>query len=111
MESRDQASPVASGRRQTPLTTGNWKLETGHCFLASDIEGSVLAVRSVAGIAAAEVSRRDRLPVALKRQQLDEPGFVLDFLVEDAGRHVIGPGILAEGHVADLDPGADGAAF
>src|SRR5205807_5078250 len=72
---------------------------------------AVLAVGGVARLAAAEVARGADLAVALLAQQLDEPGLVLDLLVEDARGHVVGPRVLAEGQVADLAPGADGAAL
>src|SRR5262249_58077782 len=75
------------------------------------VEPAVLAVRGLARLAAAEVARRADLVVALLAEQLDEPGLVLDLLVEDAGGHVVGARVLAEGQVADLAPGADGAAL
>src|SRR5438105_104013 len=61
--------------------------------------------------AAAYVGARADLAVRLVGRQLDAPGFVLDLLFEDAGRQVIGAGVLAEGHVADLAPGTDRAAL
>ncbi len=47
------------------------------------VEAPVLAVRRVPRFAAAEVSGRNRLTVALLRQQLDEPGLMLHFFVEN----------------------------
>src|SRR5437588_107416 len=75
------------------------------------VEPAVLAVGGVTRGAAAEVARGPDLVVALLAQQLDEPGLVLDLLVEDARRHVVGARVLAEGQVAHLAPGADGAAL
>ena len=57
------------------------------------------------------MSGGDRFAVALVREQFDEPGFVLDFLVQDSRRHVVGARVFAEGHVADFTPAADGAAL
>src|SRR5947208_1350920 len=54
---------------------------------------------------------RADLPVALLAQQFDEPGLVLHLLLENARGHVIGARVLAQGEVADLAPGADGAAL
>src|SRR5689334_2797188 len=73
------------------------------------VEAGVLAVRSMAGFAAAEVSRRNYLAVAFTGQQLDKPGFVLDFFVQDARGHVIGSRILSECHVAHRAPAANRA--
>ena len=75
------------------------------------VESCVFAVGGVAGFAAAEVSGRDGFAIAFHAQQLDEPGFVLDFFVQDAGCHVIRPRIFAEGHVAHRAPASDGAAL
>ena len=60
---------------------------------------------------AAEVSGRNGFAVALLRQQLDEPGLVLDFFVKDARRHIVRPRIFSERHVADFNPAANGAAL
>ena len=65
----------------------------------------------MAWLAAAEVAGRNGLSVAFVGKKFDEPGFVLDFLVENAGGKVVGARVLAEGHIADGDPAADGAAF
>src|SRR5439155_8767344 len=62
-------------------------------------------------ISAAEVPGGNALPVALVRQQLDEPGFVFDLFVENARSHVISARVFAESHVADLDPAADRTAL
>jgi hypothetical protein len=45
------------------------------------VETSILAVRSLARFASAEMARWNRLAVAFVRQKLDEPRFVLDLLV------------------------------
>ena len=44
-------------------------------------------------------------------EKLDEPGFVLDLFVEDAGGEVIGARVFAEGHAADRAPASYGAAL
>src|SRR5205823_8305471 len=75
------------------------------------VESCILAVRGVAGLSSAEVAGGDALAVALVCQQFDEPGFVFDFFVQNARSHIVGARIFAEGHVADLDPTTDGAAF
>src|SRR6266851_3983899 len=75
------------------------------------VEATILAVGGFAGGAAAEVAGRAHLVVAFLAEKLDEPGLVLDFLVEDAGGHVVGARILAEGEVAHFAPSADGAAL
>ena len=75
------------------------------------VESCVFAVGGVAGFAATEVSGRDGFAIAFHSQQLDEPGFVLYFFVQDAGGHVIRPRIFAEGHVAHCAPASDGAAL
>src|SRR6185312_2051315 len=94
-------------------------------FSASDARGSVLntgpglwvvevavfAVRRFARYAAAEVTRRNRLPIPFVGQQLNEPGLMFDLFVQNPGCHVIGPGILAEGHVTNSDPAPDSAAL
>src|ERR1700686_4096045 len=75
------------------------------------VEMGVLAVRRFARRAAAEVAGGNALAVALMRQQLDEPGLVLDLFVQDTRGHIVGARIFAEGQIADLDPAADGAAL
>src|SRR5260370_37524127 len=75
------------------------------------IESVVLAVRRLARLSAAKVSGRPNLAVALLAQQLDEPGFMLDFLIENPSGHVVGARILAKGQTADLTPGPNSAAF
>src|SRR5438093_13604898 len=75
------------------------------------VEAAILAVRSLAGLATAKMARRANGVVALLAQQLDEPGLVLRLFLQDARSHVIGARILAKGQIADLAPGADGAAL
>src|SRR6185436_1354794 len=75
------------------------------------VEPAVLAVRSIARIAATEVPGRPAYAIPLHAEQLDEPGFVLDLFLQDARRHVVGPRIFAESDVANLVPGADRAAL
>src|SRR5438477_11748608 len=78
-------------------------------FLRSNVERTVLAVRRVARLAPTEMSRRYGLLIALPSQQFNEPGFVFHFFVQDARGHVIGPRVLAEGHVAHRRPAPDSA--
>jgi hypothetical protein len=66
------------------LITGQQAPSQSALHLASDIEGGVLAIGSVAGLSATEVSAGYRLLVAFESQQFDEPRFVLGLLVEDA---------------------------
>src|SRR5579875_168831 len=73
------------------------------------VEAGVLGVGSLARGAPAEVAGGPDHAVALLGEQLDEPGLVLDLLLEDPGGHVVGTGVLAEGDVADLRPGPDRA--
>src|SRR6185312_11533869 len=73
------------------------------------VEASILAVWSLARLAAPEVTGRNRFAVALVRQQLNEPSLVLDFFIQNTSRHVIRTWILTESHVADLAPTANGA--
>src|SRR5438874_90377 len=62
-----------------------------------------------AGRAAGEVARRAGDVPTLGREQLDEPGLVLDLLVQDARRHVVRARVLPEREVADLRPAPDRA--
>src|SRR5260370_31028342 len=75
------------------------------------VKPMVLAVGRLARRSTAEVPGGAHGVIAFLAQQFDEPGLVLHFFVENAGRHVVGAWVLAEGQVADLAPGADGAAF
>src|SRR5947199_217425 len=71
------------------------------------IEATILAVRRFAWLAAAEMPGWDRFPVTFMRQQFNKPGLVFNFFVEDAGSQVVGPRILAKGHIADRAPTSD----
>src|SRR5437899_2764153 len=73
------------------------------------VKSTILAVRSIARRAATEVPGRNRFAIALVRQQLDEPGFVLHFLIQNSRGHVVRARIFAEGHIADLAPAANRA--
>src|SRR5260370_10478369 len=57
------------------------------------------------------MSGGDRLSVTFMRQQLNKPGLVFNFFNEDAGSHVVGPRILAKGHIADRAPASDRTAL
>src|SRR6185312_238425 len=65
------------------------------------VEAPVLAIRCLSGLAAPEVSRRNRLPIALMRQQLNKPCLVFDLFVQDARSHIVGARIFSKGHIAD----------
>ena len=61
--------------------------------------------------AAAEMARWDGLAVSFVGQQFDEPGFVLDFLVQNGGANGIGARVLALGELAEVGIAADRAPF
>src|SRR5260370_27334439 len=75
------------------------------------VESAVLAVGRLARFAATEVARGNRLAIALMCQELDEPRFVLDFLVENSRGQIVSPRVLSEGHVAHRAPASNGAAL
>src|SRR3954447_5120848 len=75
------------------------------------VERRVLAVRRMPRFATAEMSRRYALPIALVRQQFDEPRLVFDLLVQNPRSHVVSSWILPERHVANLDPRTNRAAL
>ena len=68
------------------------------------VEAGVLAVGRLAGISAAEVAGGTNFAVAFHAEKLDEPGLVLDFLVEDASGHVVRAGVLPKGQIANFAP-------
>src|SRR5207244_7048805 len=97
-----------------PCSICGWHSDFG--LRASDlrlgvVEAAVFAVRRIAWLAAAKMARRPNFAVALFTQQLDEPGFMLHFFVQDASGHVVGARIFAKGQVANFAPGANGASF
>jgi len=57
------------------------------------------------------VTRRPHRAVTLLAQEFDEPGSVLDLLIENTGGHVERSRVLAECEIADLAPAANGALF
>src|SRR5882757_3771891 len=75
--------------------------------LASNVERAVLAVRRMARLAAAEVSRWNTLAIALMSQQLNEPSLVLDLFIQNARSQIISARIFSEGHVTNLYPTSD----
>src|SRR5690348_642697 len=79
--------------------------------LRADVERGVLAVRRVSWLAAAEVTRGNRLAIALKGKQFDEPRFVLNFLVKNTSGHVVSAWVFTEGDVAHRLPTANGTSF
>src|SRR5690242_2238944 len=106
-------APTPSWERAQIPTSRNVGETWGAPFLARlwGVERCVLAVGGVAGLSSAEVAGGYALAVALVCQQFDELGFVFDFFVQNARSHIVRARILAEGHVTDLDPTANGAAL
>src|SRR5687768_14995066 len=71
------------------------------------VEPSVLRVWSLPWSPTPKVPRWTNDAVTLLREQLDEPRFVLDLLVQDPLRHVVCAVVLGECEIADLRPRAN----